>query len=985
MCLVFCLVVSCLILIGSSNTQAAQPGNESKVQPSAANELPARQVPWTSSKVKGSPDPPLRYVAERVFSGVELARPVEIGWLSDANCWVASHKGGKLVRFDNDPSSAVAEPLFDVAKGFGSQVRNVYSLIMHPDQATQPWCFVTFLAEPKLIDGNHLARVRVIDSAIPSFDLESFEVLLSWDSNGHSGGSMQFGPDGMLYLSIGDGQRPYPPDVNETGQDLTDLESSVLRIDVDDPTVESPYRIPDDNPFVGQPGVREEIWAFGFRNPWKIAFDPTSGDLLAADVGWEMREMIHRVQRGRNHGWSIKEGSQPVKHGIEPKIPITPPLFEHNHVDSRSISGGHYWTSPRLPELMGAYLYGDWMTGKVWALKHDGDEVLWQKELVDTPLQIISFMLDPSGEVLVVAYDGTILRLNENPEAGKISSFPKRLSQTGIFSDVQQQVPSEGVIEYEISAHHWADGTTSRQWVALPEDTRLGIIDRDDWTTGDTAGRFIFPFDTVLAKTVYYQNDVMDPASVRRLETQILHRYDEDWRAYNYVWNDDQTDAVLQDDVATERKLVIKDPCAEGGQRSQSWRHSSRSECLLCHIWAGGTAHAFWPDQLNVDIGGDNQMDRLRRMGLFAESMPRPDPVADPHDESRTVEDRARSYLALNCSTCHRKQGGGTADFNFDITKSLAENNYLDAVPAQGTFAIDDAKVVCSGDPLSSVLLYRALKTGRGHMPQFGSSVLDKDGIMLLHDWIASMGDQGQQGVSSQSKENVGIRIVGEVMESNDREMAIREAIRTTSGAMALSLACHDDSLDGDFRDLVVAIGSHSDAPEIRDLFEHFLPEDRRVVRLGATIDSEALLAMTGSAERGKQLFETAADVNCRSCHRLGQVGLNVGPDLKDVCAKQKPSGILESIVYPSRKIAPEYQGTQVLTVQGKVVVGIVRSQTDQWISLVDSTGKEHRIATDDIEVLKKLPQSIMPEKLLTGMTPQQAADLLAYLGGGRG
>ena len=429
----------------------------------AEDPTPPRVSPWTNSKIKGSPDPPLPYKTTRVFSNVTLDQPTEVRWVPSANKWLATQRGSTLVAFENDLQNATAEPCLDLSDATDQPVLNVHGIVFHPDLENQPYCFVTFISKRKDLHGVNLGRLRVTDPTIPAVDTSSLEVLASWSSNGHVGMAMQFGPDGMLYLSIGDGQRPYPPDADNVGQDLSSLQSSILRIDVNDPTPEQPYRIPPDNPFVGKPNARGEIWAFGFRNPWKIAFDPVSGDLLAADVGWESREMIHRVAKGRNHGWSIMEGSQSVKQELQPTIPITPPLFEHTRRDARSISGGQYWQSDRIEELKGAYIYGDWMTGKVWALKHKGDQVLWQKELVDTPLRVISFMRAPDGEVFILAYDGTILRLEPNTDADDQTPFPTRLSETGVFADVANQEPSPGVVEYEISANHWADGTHSRQ------------------------------------------------------------------------------------------------------------------------------------------------------------------------------------------------------------------------------------------------------------------------------------------------------------------------------------------------------------------------------------------------------------------------------------------------------------------------------------------------------------------------------------------
>jgi putative heme-binding domain-containing protein len=924
----------------------------------------------------------LPYKATRVFPNIQLDLPTDVSWVASANKWVATQRRGKLVTFDNDPENAKTEPFLDLSEALGAPVSNAFRVLFHPDLQNQPWCFVTFMSKPKDENGVQLGRLRVTDPKGPTVDPTSLQVLASWSSKGHLGGTMQFGPDGMLYFGVGDGQRPYPPDANHTGQDLSDLQASIMRIDVNvtDPKSEQLYRIPPDNPFVGQANVREEIWAFGLRNPWKIAFDPVSGDLLAADVGWEMREMIHRVEKGRNHGWSIMEGSQSVKPEQKPTIPITPPLFEHTHLDSRSISGGHYWQSDRNADLKGAYIYGDWMTGKVWALKHDGDKVQWQKELVDTPLQIIGFMAGPEGDVKILGYDGSIWRLDPNTQLDTQNEFPNRLSKTGIFNDVVNEVPAAGVVQYQISANHWADGTHSRQWIAVPEQEQLDLFKKDNWQTGDTGGRFQFPENTVLAKTVSYFTDVDDPQSERRIETQLLHRYLDDWRAYNYIWNEQQTDAILQDDVATETKLVIKDPTAQGGMRSQTWRHTSRSECLLCHTWGMGSVHAFWPEQLSIQVAGESQMERLARLGLFAEPIPSKTPPPSPHDHGEDLESRARSYLGLNCATCHRNLGGGTANFNFDLTKTLEENNYIGEPPAQGSFGLESACVVAPRDPLRSVVIYRMLKSGRGHMPQFGANVIDLRGVRLLRDWIESMPMQsGSLSKGSQSVRNK-LAVLLDAKSESEQKHTIESLLTSTSGAIALSLACSEESIDPGLKNLITDLGNAQQQPEIRDLFEHYLPEEQRVKRLGPTIDANALLAMKGSIKRGKLLFEQAKDINCRACHRIAAVGQNVGPDLSSIGVKQKPKAILDSILNPSAKIDEKFRARKILTIDGKAIVGMVINEDEEKLSIVDTTGKAQSLLVDDIELMQPATKSAMPEQLLSGMTAQQAADLLAFL-----
>lgn len=931
-----------------------------------------RLEPWTSSNVKGSPDAPLPYKTSRIFERVRLNQPTDVCWLPDAQRWIATQVEGSVVSFENDPSRAVATPLLDLNPLHPRPIHRAFSTLFHPDLKNNPWCFVTYASEPNDPQGAHLVRFTVLNPEIPEIDLSSRVVLASWNSAGHGGGSMRFGSDGYLYVSVGDGQNPYPPDKLNTGQDLTDLEASILRIDVNNPSDDHPYRIPPDNPFVGRDGVRGEIWAFGFRNPWKMAFHPTTGDLFAADVGWEMREMIYRVKPGANYGWSLMEGSQPVKQIESPTIPISPPLFEHTHVDSRSITGGFFWQSKRFPELQDAFIYGDWMTGKVWALKSDGDRVLWQKELVDTPNAIICFMLDPTGETFMVGYDGTILRLEQNTQPIGGQAFPTKLSDTGLFKNVVDQVPAQGVIEYEISSHHWADGTHSQQWIAVPNSEQLGLWENPSWETGQVHGRFKFPKDTVLAKTISYFVDSEDSGSERRLETQLLHLLEDEWRAYNYLWNEEQTDATLQSDTSSESQLKLKDSESASGFRTQTWHHSSRSECLLCHIWSSGTILGFAPDQLDISWRDEMQMAKLRKQGLFAVPVHAPKTIPSPHDASQPLPDRARAYLSLNCSSCHRPQGGGTANFSFDIVQSLEKNNYLGALPAQGDFGIADARIVAPGDPFRSIVLYRTLKSGRGHMPQFGSNLLDPSGVQLLHDWIASMPSTGTNSIDAKT--------FLDALHQSSSEETIASTLGTTTGAMALSFACASGQLQEPVRSLAISQGANHPDPQIRDLFEGFLPEESRVKRLGPAIDAQTLLARAGSVESGKSLFENAADVNCRLCHRIGEVGQKVGPDLSGIGTQQTPAEILRSILLPSEKIATEYRTRNILTSDGTIRSGLIVRENESELLVSDSQGKVHAIAKEEIEQIQPNALSIMPDMLLSGLTEQQAADLIAYL-----
>src|SRR6185369_5692135 len=204
------------------------------------------------------------------------------------------------------------------------------------------------------------------------------EVVFQWPNGGHNAGWIVFGPDGYLYLATGDGSGI--ADELQTGQKIDDFLACLIRIDVDHADAGKKYRVPADNPFVSVKDARPEVWAYGLRQVWKFSFDRKTGDLWAGEVGQDLWESVHLIRKGGNYGWSVSEGSHPFRpdRPLGP-TPILKPIFEHPHSDYRSITGGFVYRGSKLKELVGAYVYGDYDTGKIAALKYEGGRVVWQK------------------------------------------------------------------------------------------------------------------------------------------------------------------------------------------------------------------------------------------------------------------------------------------------------------------------------------------------------------------------------------------------------------------------------------------------------------------------------------------------------------------------------------------------------------------------------------------------------------------------------
>ena len=257
----------------------------------------APRSPWTTSKVQGSPEPPSAYTTERIYSAVPLLEPVGLYFEPLTNWVLVVEHMAKLHAFPNKADADRATLVADFSKLTGPDGES-FSIAFHPGFATNRLVFAALLTkEPMRSMGvwRMTMKPAVSPDAPPIIDVASAVRLVDWWSDGHNGCDLHFGPDGFLYISAGDGAAPSPPDVHKTGQAIDDLMSSILRIDVDRPADGRAYSIPKDNPFINRPGARPEVWAYGFRNPWKMAFDPRDGALWIGDVGWEAWEMLFRV------------------------------------------------------------------------------------------------------------------------------------------------------------------------------------------------------------------------------------------------------------------------------------------------------------------------------------------------------------------------------------------------------------------------------------------------------------------------------------------------------------------------------------------------------------------------------------------------------------------------------------------------------------------------------------------------------------------
>ncbi len=360
----------------------------------------------------GEPAPLPTVTLEPALGGERFERPLEVGAYPGGRFFVAEQHGRVWVVGADGSERRV---LLDLASEIDVELgEGLLSVALDPDfeRNGRLWAYYFAAGEPPR---SVLARFEVVDDAADA--ASSLDVLvLPQPGYNQNGGAIRFGPDGMLYLSLGDGSASTDP--FENGQNLATLLGSVIRIDVRESSPEQPYAIPPDNPFVGVEGARDEIWAYGFRNPWRMTFDPESGALWLGDVGFIDNEEVNRVARGGNFGWNVAEGFGCLVPGRAcDTTGMTPPVMAYGHEAGRcSVTGGVVYRGDAIPSLRGAYLFGDFCTGEVFALRdavsaEPAGERTEPVVLVERAGSLVSFGLDADGEVLVVDYTGAIWRL----------------------------------------------------------------------------------------------------------------------------------------------------------------------------------------------------------------------------------------------------------------------------------------------------------------------------------------------------------------------------------------------------------------------------------------------------------------------------------------------------------------------------------------------------------------------------------------------
>lgn len=595
----------------------------------------------------------------------------------------------------------------------------------------------------------------------------------------HNGGDMAFGPDGYLYISVGDEGAQY--DGSDNARRIAkDFLGHILRIDVDskpgslapNPHDESStatvgdsaitagsYRIPPDNPFVAlaqgagnatyngytfaKTAIRTEIYSAGYRNPWRMSFDPLTGRLFVADVGQDTYEEVNIVTNGMNAGWSWREGKHAHTPAVAPTTPpvgwvSTDPIYEHDHTNDgggsgndaviygTSITGGVVYRGDRLPELFGKYLFCDYNTGFIVALTEQPGGS-WTGVRLATDAGISGWGYDPRNDdaLLCDITAGQVKRLARSGTTG--TAPPATLSATGVFANLATLTPNAGVVAYAPNVSFWSDYAIKSRWFSIKNLTdTVGFSADGNWT---------LPTSMVWVKHFDFDTTRGSSSTRRKLETRILVKTATDVYGLSYKWRADQSDADLVAEDGLSELVPASNP-------AQFWRYPSRTECRTCHTQIGGYALSFNTRQLNREqlFGAQtlNQISALSGAGYFASPVNGVNNLpafAAASDTTASREWRVRSYLAVNCIQCHQPGGASTGAWDARATTPTALANLINGPLVND--GGDPANRWCiAGDAAHSMILKRLSGTGIPRMPQLGSNERDLAAEQLIADWI---------------------------------------------------------------------------------------------------------------------------------------------------------------------------------------------------------------------------------------------------------
>ncbi len=675
---------------------------------------------------------------ERAYSQLRFDRPVGLTGAGDGSGRIFVVEQAGVVRWFNqneeNPTSGVFLDISQRVSRRGNE-EGLIGFAFHPDFKNNGYVFCHYSSDKERTGKNQVATniiARFKVSKDPNVvDHSSEKILLTAPQPfaNHNGGALEFGPDGYLYFSLGDGG--FKDDPLGNGQNIGTMLGAINRINPDVESESKPYSIPADNPFVNTPAAAPELFAMGLRNVWRFSFDRKTGELWAADVGQNLIEEVNIIVRGGNYGWNRYEANDDFAKQTQLATERhDKPIAWYGHEWGGSITGGYVYRGKKFPELDGSYFFGDYMTGNMWRTRKNESNEYTTELARRTGRSIASFGEDDEGELFLLSFDGGIYRIvpTENPE-DTFKDWPRRLAETGLFANMEKQVPADNLVAYEVNAPFWSDGAKKERFLLLPKGESLVYRNEGSWT---------IPVGTTIVKNFFLEMGAKKRK--RTVETRLIKRTSDGWQSATYVWNRQATEAELLTDGKQFEYASL--------QGTQSWHAPSSSECAACHVDAAGYVLGLNTAQLNRETNGSNQITNWTKQGLLKmpadSNLSEPDlsqaaKFCSPLDTTANLETRARVYLDVNCAMCHQPNGPGNANIDLRYATDLESTKTIDTKPTQGDLGTVDARLISPGHPERSLMLQRIETKAVGRMPNIGSNRVDQKGADLLREWIKSL------------------------------------------------------------------------------------------------------------------------------------------------------------------------------------------------------------------------------------------------------
>lgn len=752
------------------------------------------------------PGDPSGWAVTNAFPNLTFTDPMMLAGIPGSSNLLVVGKNGQIWRFPNNPAATAGQKVLVAdltARVETSEDQGLYSLAFHPQfaQSGAPGENKVYVCYNRRavtgVDDNDRTYWTVSQftwiPASGTLDPDSENILISqYDPHRfHNGGSMFFGDDTFLYITVGDGG--LGGDALDNSQELrTGLFGGILRIDVNnDPTKSHPirrqptenpdwwldhpdtiqpkpaewpashtqgYGIPNDNPWLDTNGlVLEEFYAIGLRSPHSAHFDPVTDEIWVGDVGEANREELVRVPKGGNCQWAYLEGTRPTSKTKPNPLTGTDvlPHYEYDHSQGASIIGGPRYRGTKWAEfLSGKVIFGDHVRGRIWSATVPASGAPVIQELYssfDTGYKkgLCGFFTDSAGEIYIMNLAGS------NNAAGKIMKLalpavsaepPQFLSQTGVFSSLATLATAPGVIPYDVPNPLWSDAAAKKRWVILPNDGTFNSAAED--IVFSPEGNWTFPAGTVFVKHFETNTDANNPAAIKRLETRFLvctaggGKY-----GFTYKWNAAGTDAELLEQGDEDTYTYTQ---AGGGTEQRTWSYPSRGDCMICHNDVSGQALGFRTSHLNSDFHyastnrTANQLNTFNAIGAFNVSLTATQ--LESYIESRALNDataplehRVRSYLDTNCSHCHQPGGSGDG-FDARLGTPLDLQNLINGIPQRFESLGPDGRYIAPGDTAHSAVFVRASAVGNGDaMPPLAKNLAHTAGIAALQSYISGL------------------------------------------------------------------------------------------------------------------------------------------------------------------------------------------------------------------------------------------------------